>query len=90
MATHKDALKRHRQSEKNNLRNRFYKVTLRTLTKKFRAALDNNLSQEEVAVLLSQNIKHIQKTSQKGIIHKNQADRRVSRMQLAFNKAFPA
>lgn len=86
MATHKDAMKRHRQNLKRRDRNRYYKSSMRTLIKKFRVALEDG-SLDEAKTLLFQNVKLIQKVAQKGVIHKNQASRRVSRLYKAFNKA---
>lgn len=86
MATHNDAMKRHRQNIKRKERNRYYKSSMRTLTKKFRLAVEEG-SLDEAKVLLFQNVKLIQKIAQKGVIHKNQASRRVSRLYKALNKA---
>ena len=86
MATHKDAVKRHNQSLRRRDRNRYYKSTMRTMTKRFRNAVEAG-EIEEAQQLLFGNVKLIQKIAQKGIIHKNQASRRVSRMYKAFNKA---
>ena len=87
MATHKDALKRQRQNLKRNARNRYYIKGMRFLNKQFLAAVDAG-DKESAATLLQRNIKHIQRISGKGIIHSNQSDRRCSRLQKTFNKAF--
>ena len=59
---------------------------MRTMTKRFRLAVSaGNL--DEAQQLLFGNVKLIQKIAQKGIIHKNQASRRVSRMYQTLNKA---
>lgn len=87
MAHHKDAIKRQRQNLKRNARNRFYIKTMRFLNKEFLAALESN-DEKAATVLLSRNIRHIQKVAGKGIIHKNQSNRRCSRLQSAYNKAF--
>lgn len=87
MATHKDALKRQRQNEKRNARNRYYIKGMRFLNKEFHASLTEG-DEKLAATLLSRNIRHIQKIAGKGIIHKNQASRRCSRLHNAFNKAF--
>ncbi len=87
MATHKDALKRQRQNEKRNARNRYYIKGMRFLNKEFYAALDSG-DEALSATMLKRNIKHIQRIAGKGIIHKNQANRRCSRLHKAFNKAF--
>ena len=86
VATHKDAVKRHKQNLKRKQRNRYYKSTMRTVTKKFRAAVSEG-SLDEAQTLMFQNVRLIQKIAQKGIIHKNQAARRVSRMYKTYNKA---
>jgi len=86
VATHKDAVKRHKQNLKRRERNRYYKTTMRTMTKKFRLAVENG-DLETAQQLLFGNVKLIQKIAQKGVIHKNQAARRVSRMYKAYNKA---
>ena len=44
--------------------------------------------EKTAATLLKRNIKHIQRISGKGIIHKNQSARRCSRLHKAYNKAF--
>lgn len=79
MANHKDAMKRHRQNQKRKVYNKHYKSTMRTLTKKFRAAA----SAQDAATMkemLPKITQLLQKLAQKGIIHKNQASRRVSRL----------
>ena len=87
MATHKDALKRQRQNLKRNARNRYYIKGMRFLNKEFLAAIEAG-DEKAAAALLKRNVKHIQRISGKGIIHKNQSDRRCSRLQKAYNKAF--
>ena len=87
MATHNDALKRQRQNEKRNARNKFYIKTMRFLNKEYQNALSSG-DKEQAEVLLKRSIRHIQKISSKGIIHKNQSNRRCSRLQKAFNKTF--
>jgi len=87
MATHKDALKRQRQNLKRNARNRYYVKGMRFLNKQFHAAVDAG-DEKAAATLLKRNVKHIQRIAGKGIIHKNQSDRRCSRLHKAFNKAF--
>lgn len=89
MAHHKDAIKRQRQNLKRNARNRFYIKTMRFLNKEFYTALEAN-DKGAAQKLLSRNVRHIQKIAGKGIIHKNQSNRRCSRLQTAFNNAFAA
>jgi small subunit ribosomal protein S20 len=85
VANHKDAMKRHRQNQKRKTYNKHYKSSMRSLTKKFRAAADDN-DTATLKEMLPVATKLIQKLSQKGIIHKNQADRRISRMYKLLNR----
>ena len=83
------AEKRHRQSEERRLRNKSVKSSVRTSAKKFvvlarkpgRSAAD--LGETEAA--LKDMIKKIDTAAQKGIIKKNTAARKKSRMQKLFN-----
>lgn len=85
MANHKSALKRHRQSEKRRLRNRFHKVRMRTFIKKFRTAVEAG-DVEAAKQHLDTSIKLVNRTRSRGVIHRNTADRTVSRLQQAYNK----
>ncbi|MCB4204739.1 30S ribosomal protein S20 [Deferribacterales bacterium Es71-Z0220] len=84
MAHTLSAKKRIRQSEKKRLRNKAYKSKMRTLTKKFVAAVNNGelAVAEESFKTVS---REILKISTKGVIHKNQAARRVSRLAKKLN-----
>ncbi|MEC7983772.1 MAG: 30S ribosomal protein S20 [Myxococcota bacterium] len=85
MATHKDAIKRNRQNIKRKAYNKHFKSQMRTATKKFRkAAADQD--KEFLAQNFPTLVKLIQKLAQKGIIHKNQANRRVSRLHALMKK----
>ena len=79
MANHKDALKRNRQNEKRRNRNRHYKSMMRTATKKFRTAVAEG-DLEQAKTLYASTSSLIQRVGGKGIIHKKQASRRVSRL----------
>ncbi len=85
MANHKSALKRHRQSEKRRLRNRFHGVRVRTFIKKFRTAVEAG-DVEAAKQHLDTSIKLVNRTRSRGVIHRNTADRTVSRLQQAYNK----
>ena len=85
MANHKDAIKRNRQNQKRKAHNKHYKSMMRTATKKFRLAAEA----QDVDTMKSSfpsTVKLIQKLAQKGIIHKNQANRRVSRLHKLLKK----
>jgi small subunit ribosomal protein S20 len=79
MANHKSAEKRARQSERRNENNRRNKSRLRTEIKKLRAAIENG-NQDEAKSLLTGTVSLIDKSIQKGIIHRNAAARYKSRL----------
>ena len=84
------AEKRHRQSEERRLRNKAVKSSVRTSAKKFQV-LAQKKNVEEAEIALQDMIKKIDTAAQKGIIKKNTAARKKSRMQRLFNlvKAAP-
>ena len=85
MANHKDALKRIKQNEKARMRNRAYRTRMRGQLKAFRAAVDAGdkpAAQEALRATTSV----VQKLASKGVIHKNQAARRVARLAHAVKK----
>ena len=89
MANHKDAIKRHRQNQKRKAYNKHYKSSLRTMTKKFRLVAEDaakNNDPESVKALLPAATKLLHKLAQKGVIHKNQAARRISRLHKLTNQ----
>ncbi len=75
----KSALKRARQAKKREARNRAVKSTIKTLVKKVEAAISQN-NKEEVQKALKIAIKYISKAASKGVIHKNTASRKISRL----------
>ena len=88
MANHKSAIKRINQSEKHRLHNRTYRSRTRTFVKKAREALDaKNIEAAEQAI--HEAVRDLDMAASRGIIHKNNASRRKSRLmkQLAALKA---
>jgi small subunit ribosomal protein S20 len=78
------AEKRHRQSEERRLRNKAVKSAVRTSAKQFVVlAQKKDVSGAETA--LKDMIRKIDSAARKGIIKKNAAARKKSRMQLLFN-----
>ena len=73
-------LKRVRQSIKANSRNRYYKSKMNTAIKKF-LSLDKKQAKEDLPNI----IKLIDQISSKGIIHKNKANNKKSRLSLYLN-----
>jgi small subunit ribosomal protein S20 len=78
------AEKRHRQSEERRLRNKAVKSSVRTSAKKF-VLLAQKKEAGEAEAALKDMIKKIDSAAQKGIIKKNAAARKKSRMQRLFN-----
>jgi small subunit ribosomal protein S20 len=89
VANTKSAEKRYRQSEKRRLRNRHYRSTTRTMVKRVRSAFDTkDVPTSEAALLLA--MKALQKAASKGVIHKNQASRKIGRLTKALNALMAA
>lgn len=88
MAHHKSAQKRIRQSLKRREQNRTAKGALRTVIKKFNVSLDKEPG--EAGRLLEEAIPVISKAASKGIIHKNNASRNISRLTKKLNKTLAA
>lgn len=88
MAHHKSAQKRIKQSLKKRDRNRNAKGALRTVIKQFQSALVKG--PEEAKSILETAVPVIAKTASKGIIHKKNASRKISRLTIRLNKAMAA
>ena len=84
MANHKSSLKRIRQTEKRTERNRFYRTRLKNIVKAVRAAIDEGNKEEAAAAMTVAN-QQIHKFVSKGILKKETAARKVSRLQKAVN-----
>ena len=79
MANTRSAEKQNRKAQKNRLRNAHVLSTLRTSVRKFREAAasgDAQKTRQELAAAVRQ----IAKAASKGVIHKGQAARRISRL----------
>lgn len=85
MPNHKSAEKRMRQNERRKLINRSNRTRLRTEIKKLRAALAGD-DQNALQTALSQTISTIDKSVQKGVLHKNAAARYKSRLTARVNQ----
>lgn len=82
MANHKDAIKRHKQSENRRIRNRAIRTTMRNQTKAVHSAIeggDASVANAELVKLTSV----LHRTVGKGVIHRNQAARKISRLNAA-------
>ena len=79
MAHHKSALKRIRQDVKRSERNKGVKSRMRTYVKKTEEQITAG-KLDEAQKALREAISVIAKTAKQGVIHKNQASRRISRL----------
>lgn len=85
MANHKSAIKRIRQNQKRYLRNRYWRSSLRTAVKRVREAIAVG-ELETAQTQLRSAVRVINRVASKGVIHKRQASRRVSRLTIAVNR----
>lgn len=79
MANIKSQIKRNRQNEKRRVQNRVFRGRARTFVARARVALDaSNVEESKAAVLVA--VSELDKAAGKGVIHKNNAARRKSRL----------
>ncbi|MCX8022591.1 MAG: 30S ribosomal protein S20 [Syntrophorhabdaceae bacterium] len=79
MKKNKSAIKKARQSEERRLRNSHVKSTMKTKIKKVMVALGEK-KKEDIDLLFREAIAYISKASSKGVIHRNNAARKISRL----------
>lgn len=89
MANTRSALKRMRQTEKRRQRNRKVRTETRTYIKRARAQIDAG-ELEAAQQSVSQAIRALDKAAEKGILHRNNAARRKSRLMSRLNQALQA
>jgi small subunit ribosomal protein S20 len=86
MANNKSAQKRIVTNERNRLRNRYYKTSVRTLTKLFLKTLDSSEngqtteSKEKLQTILNSIYSFLDKGTKKNVFHKNTAARQKARL----------
>ena len=73
------------QAKKENLHNKAIKSNLKTVVKKADAAIAAGAADKEAAVVAA--VSAIDKAASKGVLHKNTAARKISRMAKRANKA---
>ncbi len=84
MANHKSSIKRIRQTIVKTERNRFYRTRLKNIVKEVRSAIEAGNKEEAGSAMTIAN-KQIQKFVSKGVIKKENAARKVSRLHRAVN-----
>ena len=85
MSNKTSVIKRIAVSERNRFRNKIYKSTIKTLTKKYlieATKQNNNITSEMLGVLYSK----IDKAVKKGVLHKNTGARKKSFLTRAIHK----
>ena len=80
MANIKSAIKRNKQNEKRRIRNRVYRGRARTFVYKARTTIEKEEPKEVVMASVNEALKALDVAAQKGVIHKNNAARRKSRL----------
>ena len=84
MANIKSAMKRNRQNEKRRVRNAAVRSTVRTSVKSARVAIEGGQADQARAALLN-TIQTLDKAVTKGVIHRNTAARKKSRLTRQLN-----
>ena len=85
VATHKSAIKRDTQSKARRLRNMAYKTRAKTAVKEVRLAIADKKI-EDARLSLRKATSVLQRIQSKGVIHKNTARRKISRLALQVNR----
>jgi small subunit ribosomal protein S20 len=95
VANSKSALKRIAINERNRMRNKAYKSTVKTLMKKYFQAVEDYTSSpseeqlQTVQTSMSVAYSKIDKAVKTGVYHKNNAARKKARLARALKKAVP-
>jgi small subunit ribosomal protein S20 len=88
LANIKSQIKRNKQNEKRRLSNRSARGSARSAVINARTALEQNTPETREEVMLA--ISELDKAAEKGVIHKNNAARRKSRLMKKLNSLKPA
>ncbi|MBM3136921.1 MAG: 30S ribosomal protein S20 [Chloroflexi bacterium] len=79
MANIKSAIKRNKQNEKRRIQNRVVRGSTRTQVKKAKVAMAEG-DKEAAVQEVNEAVKKLDRAASKGVIHKNNAARRKSRL----------
>jgi small subunit ribosomal protein S20 len=88
MANTKSAIKREKIAEKRHARNVAVKSATRTFVKKARTAIATSPAEAQADIIAA--VSALDRAAKKGVIHKNNASRRKSRLMKALNTAVSA
>ena len=86
MRKNKSAIKRARQAEERRLRNSHVKTTMKTYVKRATAALEEN-DKEHIEISFREAVSKISRAASRGVIHKNNAARKIARLSKKVGKA---
>ena len=86
MANIKSQIKRNRQNDKHRLRNRAFRGSARAAVIKAQEAIEGG-SSDTTRAMVTAAISRLDKAAEKGVIHKNNAARRKSRLMKALAAA---
>ncbi len=89
MANIKSAIKRNKQNEKKRIRNRVVRGSTRTFVQKARFLIDGK-KEGDAAEATKTAVAALDRAAEKGVIHKNNAARRKSRLMKRLNAAAAA
>jgi small subunit ribosomal protein S20 len=79
------------KTEKRRQTNRLHLTAMRNAVKEFqKAAAQGTATAAGLTALFKKALRRIQRAGNKGVIHKNEVSRRVSRITVAFHKALKA
>ncbi len=78
------AIKRAKQAVKRNLKNRSVRSSIKTLERKLESVIASG-NKDEAGKTLIEVTKVLQKASSKGVIHKNNASRKISKLTTKVN-----
>ena len=73
------AIKRAKQADKRNLQNRAVRSSIKTIERKVESVIASG-NKEEAGKALIEAVRVLQKAVSKGVIHKNNASRNISRL----------
>jgi small subunit ribosomal protein S20 len=86
LANHQSAIKRAKQNAARNLRNKAVRTRVKNVIKAVRKALQANAKEDAIAALKTAT-QVVDKATGKGVLHRNNAARKISRLAKAVNAA---
>lgn len=88
MPNTKTAKKQLLVNERNHARNQHYKSVMKTTMKKARNLIEAGEDRAEAQTAINKAVRVLHRTASRGIIKRQNASRRISRLMTAFNRQF--